>query len=213
MVIMKKIVIALGMVALPVALFSQKVFTEGVLQYTIQVKGTADPNLTKAFDGASLNIWFKASNVRVDYNSNILNQTTFFDAKDGSVVLLKESGQEKYMMNLSKSQWSSYNNKYAGISYQYVNETKTVAGLLCKKAIGTLKDGSKIVVYYCPDLIPYSTGYDYAFIEIPGLVLEYETSFGNVTAIFTVNKVQTSSVSLSKFDLPKSGYKILEFTQ
>ena len=68
-------------------------------------------------------------------------------------------------------------------------------------------------VWYCPDLMPYSAGYEYAFIEIPGLVLEYEVSYGKMTAVYTATSVQTSPVSLSKFDLPKSGYKILEFNQ
>jgi GLPGLI family protein len=210
---MKHIILAITLMVFQLHAFSQKVFTEGVIRYDITVKGSDDPKLARAFDGANMIVWFKASHVRVDNNSSILKQTTFYDAKDGSVVLLKESGAEKYMMNLTRSQWSSYNQKYEGISYQFLNETKTVAGFVCKKAIGKLKDGSQMEVYYCPDLMPYSAGYEYAFIEIPGLVLEYEVSFGKMTAIYTATSIQTSPVSISKFDLPKAGFKILEFKQ
>lgn len=197
-----------------VAAFSQKIFTEGVLQYNISVvNGKDQPAIAKAFDGATQTVWFKTAHVRVDFISPLRNQATLFDAKDGSVVILKESGQEKYMMNLNKSEWSQYNRKYAGVAYKYLAETKTVAGYVCKKAIGTLKDGSQIVVFYCPDLMPYSTGYEYAFIEIPGLPLEYEISQGSLTVNYTVTSIQTNPVSMSKFDLPTSGYKILEYNQ
>jgi GLPGLI family protein len=211
---MKNILLSSMLTLLIISGFSQKVFTEGVVQYKVSViNGKDQPGIADAFDGASQTVWMKASQVRVDFTSPLRLQSTLFEAKDGSVVILKESGKEKYMMNLSKDQWGPYNHKYQGVQFSYLNESKTVAGYNCKKAVATLKDGGQIIVYYAPDLIPFAPGYEYAFKDIPGLPLEYEVTMGKITVKYSAASIQTTPVAASKFDLPKSGYKILEYKQ
>ena len=155
----------------------------------------------------------KGNQVRSDLKSNLRVQSTFYNGKDGSAVILKESGSEKYMINLTGSQWDQYNRKYAGIKFVPEPDAKIVAGYNCKKATGTLSDGSKIAVYYAVDLKPVSPGYEYAFKDLPGLPLEYEVTIGGIVVRYLASVIQTAPVNISKFDLPKSGYKILEYKQ
>lgn len=194
--------------------FSQKVVSDGTISYNVTVvSGKDEPGIADAFDGASLTVYMKGSTVRTDFKSILRLQSIFFDASDGSAVLLRESGKEKYMTNFDKAQWLQYNKKYDGATFTYTTETKTVAGYNCKKAIGTLKDGSKIEVFFTPDLIPQSPGYDYVFKTLPGVPLEYQVNNGKIVVKYVASAFQTSPVSASKFDKPKAGYKILEYKQ
>jgi GLPGLI family protein len=193
---------------------AQKVITDGSILYNVSViNGKDQPGIADAFDGATLAVWMKGNQVRTDLKSNVRLQTVFYNAKEKSAVILKESGNEKYMMSLTPAQWDQYNRKSAGIQFDYQNDTKEIAGYNCKKATGTLKDGSTVTVYYTDDLKPYAPGYEYAFTNLAGLPLEYEVTTGNIVVQYRASSVQTNPVSASKFDLPKAGYKLLEYKQ
>ena len=193
---------------------SQKLLTDGSVLYNVSViNGKDQPGIAEAFDGATLSVAMKGAMVRTDLKSNIRVVSVFYNAKDETAVILKESGAEKYMINLTKAQWDTYNRKYAGIKYTYTNDSKVVTGYNCKKATGILKDGSSIVVYYATDLKPLSSGYEYAFKDLPGLPLEYEITTGNFSVSYQAASVQLAPVNASRFDLPKSGYKLLDYKQ
>lgn len=193
---------------------AQKVISDASILYNVSVaKGKEQPGIAEAFDGATLTVWMKGNQVRTDLKSSIRVQTAFYNSKDKSAVILKESGSEKYMMNLTADQWEQYNKRYSGIQFNYQNDTKTVAGYNCKKAIGILRDGSKIEVYYTDDVKPYAPGYEYAFTSLPGLPLEYEITTGNIVVRYQATSVQLGPVNASRFDLPKAGYKILDYKQ
>lgn len=191
---------------------AQKVISEGSIVYKVTVvSGKTEPG-ADVFDGATQTVWMKASQVRTDFQTALRLQSTFYDGKDASAVILKESGKEKYMIQLSPAQWLAYNKKYNGIQYQYLPDTKQVAGYNCKKATVTVK-GSLMTVYYTPDLLPFTKGYDYQFKDVPGTVLEYEVKTGNIVVNYKASDVQMGPVNASRFDLPKAGYKILEYNQ
>jgi len=81
----------------------------------------------------------------------------------------------------------------------------------CNKVVATLVDGSSYEVFYTPSIIPSVTGYEYQFSELPGLVLEYEAVFerGNTKVRFAADKIDMIPVPVAKFDVPKSGYRVL----
>ena len=194
---------------------SQKLITDGSILYNVSVvNGKDQPGIADAFDGATLLVSMKSSQVRSDLKSNVRLQSTFFNAKDGTAVILKESGNEKYMINLTAAQWNQYNRKYSGVKFNYTDETKTIAGYPCKKAVSNkLSDGSSITVYYATDLKPLSPGYEYAFKDLPGVPLEYEISTGAITVRYLASTIQMTPLNASHFDLPKSGYKLLDYKQ
>lgn len=194
--------------------FSQKMVTDGTVVYAVTVvKGKDQPGIAEAFDGASLTVSYKGAMARTDLRSSLRQQTVFYNSKDGSAVILKESGTEKYMINLTPAQWQQYNKKFSGVTFKPTGESKVLAGLNCVKATGVLKDGTTIEVYYSPDLKPIASGYEYAFRDLPGLPLQYEITTGNIVVRYLASSVQSAPVNASKFDLPTSGYKILDFKQ
>ena len=197
-----------------VTAYAQKVMTEGTIVFTLNVtNGKTQPGIADAFDGATLTDYMKGNMVRSELNSMLRNQSIIYDGKDQTATILKESGQDKYMLKLTQADWAHYNRKYDGITYTYTEESKTIAGYNCKKAIGKLKDGTEIVVYYTPDLLPFVKGFDYQFKDLPGIALQYEVQTAGVTVQYTATRVSFGITPASKFDLPKSGYKILDYKQ
>lgn len=197
-----------------ISAIGQKIMSEGSVVYQITVSnGKTEPGISDAFDGAVQTVWMKGDDVRIDFNSVIRKQSILYNGNAGTGVILKEAGAEKYMISLDKSQWQHYNRKYDGVQYSFDAGTKTVAGYACKQAVAKLADGSTMTIFYTTDIKPLVKDYDYAFTNLPGLALEYEVTTGNITINYKASQVSSQPVNVSKFDLPKSGYKMLTYKQ
>jgi hypothetical protein len=48
---------------------------------------------------------------------------------------------------------------------------------------------------------------------LPGLALEYETAVGNLQVIYTVSKLSFAPVPAAKFDLPRSGFRVMTYQE
>ena len=92
-------------------------------------------------------------------------------------------------------------------------ESKTISGYKCRKAVGKLKDGTSFTVWYTTDLVPENRDFQYANKNLPGLALEYETNMGNLKVTYTVSKISFSPVPAAKFDIPKSGFRVLSYEE
>jgi hypothetical protein len=153
----------------------------------------------------------KGYKARLDFKSPIRSQSNIYDAQSANGFVLKQSGQEKYLLPLEGEQWTRYHKRYQGIVYTEISEAKQVAGYNCKKATAKLADGGIIVVYYCPDLTILAKGYDPAFASLSGIPLEYEITSSGVVVNYKAQTVQMTMVSGGNFEIPKTGYKVLEF--
>lgn len=209
---MKKSIFFFLILISAISLHAQRVITEGTVTYTLSVLTTSkQPEIADIFDGATLNVYMKGTQVLSELKSPLLSQTIIYDGKNLNAVILKESGEQKFIINLTADNWAHYNRKYDGVIYTYSDETKNVAGYLCKKAIGKLKDGTEFTVYYATTLAPYVKGYDYQFKTLPGIALEYEVQNDNMKVKYTASKVALSPIPAFKFDIPQKGYRILDY--
>lgn len=191
---------------------AQKTFSEGTLVYNISVQtGAKEPNMADMFDGATTTVYIKGNQSRSDMLSGLGSETTILDNKTGTGVILKDYSGQKLLISLSKEDWEKKNRKYEGIKFEPTNETAVIAGYNCKKAIARLEDGSSFVVYYTPDLISNNRDYDYQFKKLPGLALQYEWELGKKKFKYTLSKITFDNVPASKFDIPKSGYRVMSY--
>lgn len=195
-------------------IFSQKKFSEGSIVYNVVVN-TNDPNpkLVDGFDGATNTIYIKGKFSRSELVSVYGTQSTIIDGKTGNVEVLKEYGDKKYMINMTPADWLEANQKYDSVSFTYENEYKTIAGYNCQKAIGKLKNGETFIVYFTNELIPENQSFQYSNRNPPGLALEYESSLGKNKVIFTASKISFDPVPASKFDVPKTGFRIMTYKE
>jgi len=191
---------------------AQRSLTEGTIMYNLSVvTGSKEAEMGDIFDGATLNIYLKGNLAMSELKSVLLNQTIIYDDSKASATILKTSGDQKFIINLTAENWLHYNRKYEGITYTYTEETKTVAGYLCKKAIGKLADGTTFTVFYATTLSPAIKNYDYQFKGLPGLALEYEVQNGSMKVRYSASKVNISPVPAFKFDVPTTGYRVLDY--
>jgi len=188
--------------------------SEGSLVYNISIKtGSKEPNIADMLDGATTTIYVKGSQTRSEMVSSLGSESTIHDARTGTGVILKDYSGQKLMISLTKDDWEKKNKKYEGISYELSNETANIAGYSCKKAIAKLPDGTSFVVYYSPNLKVANKEYDYPFKTLPGLATQYEWQSGKMKFKYILSKVSFDPIPSSKFEIPKSGYRILSYEE
>ncbi len=196
--------------------YAQKTISisEGTIVYgmTIQAGDTA-PQKGDALDGASTTVYLKGSSSRTDMISPLGNETNIHDAKTGNAVILKEFSGQKLMITLTKENWQAKNKAYKDIKFDLTDETKSIAGFTCKKAIAKMSNGKTFIIYYAPDLVIANKEYDPTFSDLPGLAMEYEIETGKMKFKYTVSKISFDAVQLSKFDFPKSGYRVMTYEE
>ena len=194
--------------------FAQKKLTEATISYDIVINtNNTSPKAADLLDGAISVIYLKGNSSRSEMISSLGTQSTIVDGKTGNVTILKDYGEQKYMINMTQANWKASNKKYDGVSFSYENEFKTIAGYNCQKAIGKLADGSTFTVFFTKDLLPVNKDFQYLNKDLPGLAMQYEASMGKQKVTYTVSSINFNLVPAAKFDLPKSGYRVMSYEE
>ncbi len=189
----------------------QRVVAECTVTYQISLE---DSNLNKdvklALQNSSKIVYIKGNDSRVDLNSPSLLQSVIYDKTNGSAVILREFGSNKFMTKLTSNEWRLANKQYDGLTIHFVNESKTILGYECKKAVLILKDSSVFNIYYATTIAPSVREFEYQFKDVPGFVLEFDVKEQVASIVrYKATKINLSPVQASKFDIPTSGYRLL----
>lgn len=158
-------------------------------------------------------IYLKGNNSRTDMASTIGKETTIFNSKSNSAVILKEFSGQKLMITLTKENWTAKNKMYNNIKFEPTGESKTIAGFNTKRAIARMADGKTFEIYYTPELIPINKEYDLTFSNLSGLVIQYEIESGKTKFKYTLAKINYDPVQVSLFDFPISGYRTMTYEE
>lgn len=192
----------------------QRKLTEATIAYDIVINTTNEtPKATDLLDGATSVIYLKGNSSRSEMISSLGTQATIIDGKTGNVTILKDYGDQKYMIKMTPSDWRESNIKYADVTFTYTEEYKTIAGYKCQKAVGKMADGNVFAVYFTRDLIPVNKDFQYINKNLPGLAMQYEASLGTMMVTYTVSSINFNPVPQAKFDLPKSGYRVMTYEE
>src|SRR5688572_27144969 len=183
-------------------LFAQKKLTEATISYDIVINtNNTTPKAADLLDGAISVIYLKGNSSRSEMISSLGTQSTIVEGKSGNVTILKDYGEQKYMITLKPDNWKQLNKKYEGVTFTYENEYKTIAGYSSQKAIGTLADGTTFSVYFTRDLVPVNKDFQYLNKNLPGLAMQYEAKLGDKQVTYTVSSINFNPVPAAKFDL------------
>ena len=193
----------------------KKVISEAVITYRIQVAdaSTANKAVAAVFDGATLRVTVKGFQARSEFISPMRNQTILFDGKQKTGMLLRESGNEKYMMPMDANEWMRYNARFENINWVKLGNTKTIEGTPVVNWKGTLKDGTEIIAWVATDMDLLARGYDGQFTGLEGLPMEYEVTNSGVKVNYLVTSIAFQPVNSARFDPPTAGYKVLKYNQ
>lgn len=193
---------------------AQKTLSEGSIVYNISVEtGSAEPKMADMLDGATTTVYLKGNMSRTEMVSGLGSEATIHNATTGSGVILKDYSGQKLMITLSPQDWEKNNKKYDGITFENTGETSVIEGFNCRKAVAKLKDGSTFTVYYTTDVTLSNKNYDYQFKTLPGLAVQYEMQSGKMKFKFTLAKINYDNVNPVKFEIPKSGYRVLSYDE
>ena len=206
---MKKLLPILTATLICNSVFSQpqKLVSNCTINYAVS---SSDTKKAGEFAKASKTIYIKGKDIRVDINSASFNQTFFYNSNTGEVTILKEVGQSKYISHYNSGEWERENEMYNGIQLSQTGVTKNILNYECREAILQLKNGSSYTIYYAPVIVPSVTENIFEFKNVPGLVLEYETSLPSAEKVkYTATKINFDPVPAFQFEIPKNGYRVL----
>ena len=159
---------------------------------------------------SSKTVYIKGNDSRVDLNSPSLLQSIIYDKSNGSAVILREFGNNKFLTRMSSTEWRLANKQYDGMTIHFVSESKTILGYECKKAVLNLKDSSIYNIYYATAIAPSVREFEFQFKDVPGFVLEFDVKEQSTSIVrYKATKINLSPVQASKYDIPTSGYRLL----
>jgi len=198
-----------------VSAFSQRKVSELMLSYDTQIStGSNEPKMADAFDGAVTTVYIKGPLSRSEMTSALFSSTTIHDAKAGTAVALREVSGQKLLIRMTAENWKEKNKKYEGISFTNTSESKVIAGYKCVKAEAKLADGTVFAVYYTTEIVPENREYEnMMFKNLEGLPLEWELVQGKLKIKYTLSKINMNPIPVSRFDIPKSGYRELTYDE
>jgi GLPGLI family protein len=190
----------------------QRVVAECTVTYAISAEeSNADKDVIESLKASTKTVYIKANDSRSDLVSPTFTQSVLYNKSTGNAVILREIGTNKFMTQLDNAKWVAENKRYDGMTVSLVaGETKTILGYECKKAVMQLKDGTSFTLYYAGNIVPSVKEFEYQFKDIPGFVFEYESQETAGKKIkYTATKINLNPVPASRFDIPTSGYRLL----
>ena len=193
---------------------AQKTLNEGTLIYNMAVETGSDaPKMADMLDGATTTVFIKGKQSRVELVSGLGSEASIYNAATQSGFILKDYSGQKLLITLTQKDWENNNKKYHGMMFENTGETSVISGFNCKKANAKLLNGTNFTVWYTTDISLGNKDYDPQFKTLPGLAVQYEMTSGKMKFKFTLTKVSYDAVSSLKFEMPKSGYRIMTFDE
>lgn len=194
---------------------AQQRFSDGEVHYNIQVEMPPDATASAdAFAGSEMTYLFKNYLTRSITHLGEAEYSTIRNARDQTAVTLIVSGNQRYMVKMNADDLKMESAKYQGLTFKDTGGSKEIAGHSCREALGTMADGKTFRVYYAPDLVPENASFSPQFRGLKGLPLQFEiTTSSQVKLVMTATSVQIGPQPAAQFDIPKSGYRLLTYTE
>lgn len=180
---------------------------------TFQVSADAGSVDSNAIRNAYKKLYISGGKALTEISFNGFEQQTFYNENNSNVYILYQMSGEKYMRILTKDEWMQQYDNYKDAQTELLDGMQNILGYSCKQARITLRNGTKLNVLYTPELKTTVAENPYEFKNINGLVLKYEAVVQDKYRItYTASKVDFNPVPAEKFNIPKSGYRILNNT-
>lgn len=200
-----------GLILIGSGVNAQRVVAECAVDYRVQPdSGWNERGTETAVFSGNKKVFIKGNDLRVDMESPGFLQSFIYDKSNLLAVVLREIGTNKFITRLAGNDWQQELKKYDSIQVTFLNAFKTIIGYDCKSLQMKLKDGSEYLVYYTTTIAPSVREFELAFKDVPGFVLQYTVRQNKHTVTYTASRISFSPVPASRFDIPTSGYRILE---
>lgn len=189
----------------------QRVVAECTVVYNITLDdNSVDTETAATLKATTKTVYIKGVNSRTDLMSPSFSQSVIYNKNAATATILRSIGANKFMTKLDQAKWVSEHTRYVNMKMVKSDETKVILGYECKKLLLELTDGTSLTVFYAGNIAPSVKEFEYQFKDVPGFVLEYEATEGDGKKIkYTAAQINFNPVAASRFDIPTSGYRIL----
>lgn len=211
----KKQTILIFLAFLTIKINAQEIIYDATLNYKVSVNSDNDKNISKLFEGASYKIYLKGLLSKTELKTSLGSETSIYDGKENRGAILKEYSNQKLMINMDEDSWNKKNKSSHQLQFdEEKDKIEIINGISCKRAIAHDTKGSTIVVYFNPALILFNSAYNNCFSSIKGIPIRYEQHLTNGTKyIYSLINIDYEIISSNKFELPKSGYRIINYEE
>jgi GLPGLI family protein len=188
----------------------QKIIGDCTITFKVSARGDS-ANTKNAIKNAYKKFYVRGGLSLTEVSFGNYLQSTIYNKNGNNIYVMSQIGDQKYLSILSEEAWAKQFDKYKNAKLQTLDDTLNIVGYTCKKMMVTLTDGTKINLYYTPELKTNVSENPYEFDGVNGLILRYEAEIDNKYKItYTASNIDFSPVPAAKFIIPKEGYRILD---
>lgn len=153
-------------------------------------------------------VFIKGSQCKMVLSTPSIQQSLLFNTQEDSAVVLKEIGASKFYQKI----------KYPSGALPSLIAMKPIAkdstiilhGYLCKQLELSFDNGSIYEVTYTTEIIPTVANFEWAFKEVPGLVLSYLIKDKEQNwVLYKSTAIDLNPINISQFETNLSLYQIL----
>jgi GLPGLI family protein len=192
---------------------AQRTVNDASFRYDISIESASGATVSKAFEGAFLQVFIKGSLSRTEMTTTQGIESAIHDTKTGKGTILKEYSGQKLMITLTKEDWLHKNQLFQALKFSLEPEEKIINGFSTKKAAAIQPNGESFIVYYAPDIILGNKQYGNSFPGLAGLPVQYEVKSGDLKFVYTLKNISYDIVTATKFEIPKSGFRIMTYDE
>ena len=195
----------LAAILFPVLMQAGKPF-EGTITYKISYPDSKFTESQLAMFPKLLTISIKGSKSKSEIPTSMGNQTEITDYVAKTKISLINMMGQKYALKQTEEDINKENADVPKPTIELKDETKTICGYNCRKAIvkGT-SEGKEYTfeVYYTNELGPKTANFDNpVYKDIDGVLLEFAMSTPQFTMQFTATSIDKKSISEKEFEIP-----------
>ena len=208
---MKKLLTGFTMVFIAMVLFTplanaQKAPFTGTVIYDVKAEGDL-PEQAKAMMPKEMIIKIAADKQSSFFKSDMMAIKMISDAlKQESYNMMSMMGQKVVIISTAKQLSDLKKKEGITTSFKTTNETKTIAGYLCKKVFMTVisKDGKEVYMdgYFTDDIDVSRFMYLNTFPEFKGFPLEFTMNVGPVSLRCVARNLKKEDIPASEFVIP-----------
>ena len=211
---MKNFILTLFL-ALSVTYSLKAQLTEGHFTYTIEAS-SENPDMqmvTGMMQGSTLDIHFKDKITRSEMKmGSMMNIVTVSNENSGEILLLMSGMIGKNAILITTEEVEALSEGKPEMNVELLDETKTIEGYLCKKAVLSDENGGESIFWYTEEIEISKVGQTYLNKEVPGFPMQYDLNNNGLKMTMTVSKFEKkldkNIKSLFDMNIPE-GYKTL----
>jgi len=181
-----------------------KVIGECTIQFNIQQQ-----KKNEWVDIGTKKVWIKGNQCKTILTTPLLIQTLIFNLQEDKAIVTKELGNNKYLQEINFP--PAVLPTLISMKELPADTSILILGYPCKTAKLEWSDGVIYDVFYTPTLIPSVTIFEFAFKEVPGLVLGYRIlNKDNSSVQYFASQLEFSPITLNQFLINRMDFQILE---